>query len=113
MIIFESVTQLPWWFFIIPVMIFGIFAYKRLGQVPYFLLGFISGFIVWSVYSYGIEFFYGNQVLSKVAGILTIPRFLVIIGSGIIGGIITGLAFYSGKNFKKEKNIEFNKINTN
>jgi len=93
---------LPWWSFAILVMGLGMVIGIRSMRVPSFLLGFFCGFIIWPGAVLFFHVLYNGQLL---------PRFkpweqgLLLLASGLIGGIVTGLALYTGKTlFSRDMN---------
>jgi hypothetical protein len=87
----------PWWSFVIPVLLFGTgIAYGK-WKVPVFPLGFIAGFIVW----FGGNFYFNEGsaglIIERLAHWAGLPVIFVFIAAGITGGLVAGLALYTGK----------------
>ena len=91
--------SLPWWSFVIPIIIFGIILSFLKWNVASFGIGFLSGFVVWFVTNLYFDRSY-NSIFYKIGLLLSVPKGVVLVISGLIGGIITGLALYSGRHFR-------------
>lgn len=67
-----------------------------------FLLGFLSVFIVWTIYAFVIDL-YNQHILSERIGNLLggMPYYLLPLITGLIGGIGGGLSVWAGNNIKK------------
>ncbi len=94
----EMIDSIPWWIFVIPVMIFGAITSLYKWQVSGFLTGFICGFIIW----FGTNVFYDStlpgKVFGRVGSMFSLPGIVVIFCSGLVGGILTGIALHAGRN---------------
>lgn len=97
LLITQLFSFIPWWGFVIPVLGFGLLISNRSWQVSAFTVGFAAGFIVWLGASLYFDLSYGGLALNKVGLLLGVPKFVVMLISGIIGGLITALALYTGK----------------
>ncbi|WPQ62318.1 hypothetical protein SIO70_28570 [Chitinophaga sancti] len=86
--------QLPWWIFIVPVLITGIVITWRKWPVNCFWVGFLSGFIAWTSASIYFHLRSDGRLLDRF-GILA--GMIIVAGSGLVGGLMTGLALYTGK----------------
>ncbi|HEY0066292.1 MAG TPA: hypothetical protein VGB46_02980 [Flavisolibacter sp.] len=91
------IDALPWWSFVIPVLIFGgVISVLRWG-VSGFLTGFLAGFIIW----FGVNSFYdaqnGGLMMGRVAQLISVPKLVMLLLSGLLGGLLSGLALYTGK----------------
>jgi hypothetical protein len=88
---------LPWWSFVIPVLAFGGVISLMRWQVSGFLAGFLAGFIIW----FGVNSFYdaqnGGLMMDRVAQLISVPKLVVLLISGLLGGLLSGLALYTGK----------------
>ncbi|MBB5620270.1 putative membrane protein [Pedobacter cryoconitis] len=109
-ILTRMIEALAWWSFVVPVLIFGtVFTYRK-WVVPVFSLGFLAGFIVW----FGGNLYFdltGNGImLSKMGHLLFIPKIGVMLISGIVGGLVTGLALYTGKTIVAYRNAPVNPL---
>lgn len=103
-IITRIIEALPWWSFVVPVLIFGtVFTYLK-WVVPVFFIGFLAGFIVWLGGNLYFDLIGNGIMLSRMGQLLLIPKIGVILISGILGGLVTGLALYTGKSIVAYRN---------
>lgn len=89
---------IPWWSFIVPVLALGMLASAKGWKVSGFTTGFITGFVTWAGANLYYHLTFSGDLVSRVgarAGII------VLIASGIVGGLLTGLAFYTGQQVMK------------
>jgi len=86
----------PWWGFVLPVFLWGIFVRSRGWDFPAFLTGFITGFLIWILANLYFDMRSGGIVLDKIALLFSIPKPLLLCVPGLIGGLLTGLALYTG-----------------
>ena len=96
---------LPWWCFLIPVFLLGVFLPLQKWKVYPFLWGFIAGFIVWVLSTAYFEITYRGEVMQTVAQIIELEPYLLHLAIGLIGGVLTGLALYSGYLLRKGREI--------
>ena len=96
-VITSLIPNLPWWTFLIPIGLIGIFVNIKQWQIRTFWLGFLAGFIIWFAANYYFDATSNGLVLSKVGNLLFVPKIVVLIISGIIGGLCSGLALTAGK----------------
>ncbi|MEZ2338444.1 hypothetical protein AB6735_22540 [Mucilaginibacter sp. RCC_168] len=101
MMTLSNIDFLPWWVFLLPVLILGIIISLLKLNLKVFILGFIAGFVIWFGGNLFFDIKYNGFVLAKLANVLSVPKLLLPLVSGIIGGVITGLAMYVGKNVLK------------
>ncbi|HVI46693.1 MAG TPA: hypothetical protein VM802_17575 [Chitinophaga sp.] len=89
----------PWWAFIIPLVLLGAALKWWQLRFYYFLPGFLAGFIVWA----GANFFYDatlhGTVFLRMGQLLGTPPFVVPLLAGLAGGLLGGLALYTGSAF--------------
>lgn len=100
----RMIEVLPWWSFIIPVLALGIVITVRKWPVPGFAIGFLSGFMIW----FGANLYFDSSLdgimLAKIGILLSVPKIVVFLISGVIGGGLTGLALYTGKSIVAYRN---------
>jgi len=108
MLVIQLAEGLPWWFFVIPVMIFGIYISIRKWNVRAFPVGFSAGFLVWFAGNLYFHLTYNGIVLKKIGLLLSVPTVIVLLVAGIIGGLIAGLALYTGQHVLSDKNYSHN-----
>lgn len=95
--------NLPWWTFTIPVLVLGIITKES------FMTGFIPGFSVWSGVNTYFDLRLHSGVLSRLGQFISLPEIAVILIAGLIGGLLSGLALYTGKSLSaKEKAPDVN-----
>ena len=104
MISLGNVDILPWWAFLVPVLIIGYVLTLLKLNLNAFVLGFIAGFLIWFGGNYLFDIKYSGLILTKLVSLLSIPKLLLLLIPGVIGGMLTGLAMYVGKNIIK--NVE-------
>lgn len=106
-LVFESIVLIPWWIFIIPVVLLGSILSHFQCKINSFPIGFITGFLIWSSMNYFLSLSGNGIVLTKIGLLLSSSTLIVILISGIIGGILVGLALYVGTNIiSNNRNIE-------
>ncbi|HMI60509.1 MAG TPA: hypothetical protein VK518_06365 [Puia sp.] len=88
---------MPWWAFAPLLGLTGVVLGKSGWQLPSFLAGFLSGLLVWG----GMEGYYALSLhdiaLHRLAAQFSLPVWLLIVGSGLTGGVVAGLALFTGK----------------
>lgn len=93
----RQIEALPWWSFLVPVFLSGILFSLRGRTKAGFSIGFLAGLIVWMGGSLLLEQVYHGDVLYRIGLVLGLPRMAVLLLTGVMGGLLTGLAFYAGK----------------
>ncbi|MGJ1506281.1 MULTISPECIES: hypothetical protein [Sphingobacterium] len=92
----KQINGLEWWFYVIPLFFIGIFYRNLISGIWIFFIGFLTNFVQWILSNI---FFY----LIKSGALIDQYSFThVLLGlfvSGAIGGLLSGLALYAGKNF--------------
>jgi hypothetical protein len=101
LLIMGTVEFLPWWFFLIPVFLLGVFLPLQKWNVYPFLWGFIAGFSVWLLSTTYFEITYKGEIMQPVAKIMKVKPYLLHLIIGLIGGLLTGLGVYSGYLLRK------------
>lgn len=104
-LIMGAIPYVPWWLFTLPVFLLGIIAGLKKWNIASFLSGFGGGFIAW----FGGSFYYGSiknpVIIGRVASLMGLPPVVVLTVSGIIGGVLAGLALYSGKKIFSTRDV--------
>ena len=111
MLITQFFKDLPWWSFVIPVIGFGLWIRMKKWNVKAFPIGFIAGFLVWFGGNLYFHLTYNGIVLKKIGLLLGGNTAIVMLLAGIIGGIITGLALFIGRNILLHEDYHTNTIN--
>lgn len=96
-ILTRLIDILPWWSFVIPVLILGIVIRLKKWEVSGFMVGWLSGFLLWIGANMFFDATLQGDVLQKIGLLLSVPKIIVLLVSGIIGGLLTGLALYTGR----------------
>ncbi len=102
----RMINSLPWWIFVIPVLTLGIVITIKKWEVSSFSVGFIAGFLVWFGANLYFDLTLNGIILGRVGLLLAVPKFVVLLISGVIGGLLTALALYTGKSIVAEKRVE-------
>lgn len=91
---------LPWWSIALPGLIFGYgFNQKAL---PSFAWGFLALFLLWGGQALYIHYANDGILSTRIAEMLTIGSpLLVVLITGIIGGLVSGLAALTGSLIKE------------
>lgn len=92
-----QIDFLPWWGFIIPVIFLGILSALLDWKIAAFTIGFLSGFIVWAGASYYYEHTFGGTMLSRLGTLMSVSAGLIIVLSGLVCGLLSGLGLYAGR----------------
>jgi hypothetical protein len=99
-LLIKLIDALPWWSFIVAVMALGIITSINQWKVSGFLIGFLCGFVIWLGGNLYFHFTYDGQLLERIG---TAPKIIVLLVSGLIGGLLTGLALYTGRSIATNK----------
>jgi hypothetical protein len=91
---------LPWWSIAIPGLIFG---YRfNLKALPSFGWGFLALFLLWGGQALYIHFANDGILSTRIAEMLSVGSpYLVILITGLIGGLVSGLATLTGSLVKE------------
>ena len=93
---FQMLAYLPWWSFLIAVFLLGIILPLKKWQVSSFRMGFLVGFLTWFLATLFFEEIYGGKIIQVMGKMTFIPYYLMYVVIGFVGGILEGLALYSG-----------------
>lgn len=103
----QLITVLPWWFFTLALILAGFMTQRSRWQIgSFFLVGFVGGFMVWFVGNLLFDQLFNGIILHKLGLLLGLPKIAIIAMSGMIGGLLSGLAFYSGATILKIKILD-------
>jgi len=94
----KSIGVLPWWSFVVPVLLLGWVISKKQWRVAGFGTGFIAGFLIWFFGNLYFDSTLNGIVLGRIGLLIAMPKIVVLLLAGIMGGVLTGLALYAGKN---------------
>ncbi len=95
-------TILPWWSFVITSFLVAMGIHQNVGKA--FLSGFLGLFLLWAFLAL-VKDFANEHILSiKVAKILPLggSYWVLILVTGLIGGLVSGLAAISGSTARKK-----------
>ena len=88
------IGAIPWWSFVIPVLLSGAFLTTKIKNPAFFPIGFMAGFTAWSGSNLFFHLYYNGMMLKRLGPAAEILAFII---PGIICGLLTGLAMYTGK----------------
>ena len=85
-----------WWFFAVVALLVALLVHQRGGKA--FLAGFLALFILWFVLAFWIDNSNGGVLAVKIASLLPFggSKWLLIIFTAVIGGLVAGFAALSG-----------------
>jgi hypothetical protein len=94
-------STLPWWSFAITSLFVSIAIHQRPGKS--FLSGFIGLFLLWAVLALMKDAANEHILSTKVASILPLggSYLVLILVTGIVGGLVSGLAALTGSYLRK------------
>lgn len=93
---------LPWWSIAIPGLIFG-FQFKKKGRES-FGWGFLALFLLWGGQALYIHVANDGILSTRIAEMLGVGNpFLVILITGILGGVVSGFASLTGSLFNNKR----------
>jgi ATP/ADP translocase len=95
-ILVSSMNSLPWWSFLVPLFLLGILLPLQKWRVHAFLTAFLAGFLTWISATIFYEKMYNGEILASLSGIMEFKPVILYVIIGLIGGVLSGLAFYSG-----------------
>ena len=72
-----NIDRLPWWIFLLPVMIVGYGLTLLKWDLNAFMVGFISGFLIWFFGNLLFDVQYDGFIIAKMAGLLNVPKVLL------------------------------------
>ncbi len=100
----QLITFLPWWSFLVPVALLGFFLPLEEWRISSFLYGLFAGFLTWIVSTFYFETAYEGKILIKLTG-TGAAYYIFYFIIGLIGGLLSGLAFYTGFLLRKAKKL--------
>ncbi len=94
-------STLPWWSFAITSFVVALAVHQKPGKA--FLAGFLGLFLLWSVLAFMKDLANEHILSVKVAQILPLggSYLVLILVTGILGGLVSGLAGLSGSYLRK------------
>ena len=100
----KMIEGIPWWSFVVPVLGLGIVLTLKKWKAAFFLTGFLTGFIVWIAATLYFHFSFSGDLLQRIG---PRPALILLLGGGLVGGLLTGLAFYTGKALVADRKTQF------
>ena len=93
---FISGLFLPWWCMAITSLLVALLIHQRGGRA--FLAGFLGVFILWASLAWWIDMKNNGVLSKKIAQVLPLggSSLLLILLTGIIGGLVAGMAAMTG-----------------
>ena len=97
-------TFLPWWSFVFTSFIVSVAIHQKPGIA--FLAGFSGLFILWTLLAVLKDTANEHILSTKVAHLFPLggSYLLLILITGLLGGLVSGLAALTGSNFRKTSN---------
>lgn len=94
-------SSLPWWIFVFSSLIVSLAIHQKAGKA--FLSGFAGLFLLWTVLAFLKDSANDHILSAKVAQILPLGGswILLILVTGIVGGLVSGLAALTGSYLRK------------
>jgi hypothetical protein len=94
-------STIPWWSFVVTSFVVALAVHQKPGKA--FLSGFAGLFLLWTVLSFMKDAANDHLLSQKVAQILPLggSYIVLILVTGIIGGLVSGLAALSGSYLRK------------
>ena len=85
-----------WWFFAVVALLVALLVHQKAGKA--FFAGFLGLFILWFVLTFWIDSANGGVLSVKIASLLPLggSKWLLMIVTAVIGGLIAGFAAMSG-----------------
>lgn len=100
----KSVATLPWWAFLVPALLFGLLAGGD-DRLKSFLLGFVAGFTVWLGANLWFDSAADGVAVNMISQITEFSKWTLFTVSGVLGGILAGLAMLVGSSVLENKVI--------
>lgn len=100
---FISGLYFPWWMIAIAAFLIALLVYQKAWKA--FLSGFLGLLILWSGLAYWIDVNNENILSARIGELLGVGSnsFLLILISGLIGGLVAGFAALSGNFLRGSK----------
>jgi hypothetical protein len=97
LILVKQLAMLPWWSFTVVVFVLGLALPYRRWNLPVFGIGFLVGFVVWAGTNTLCGVLYRAELFDQVASVMGLQKIVLLLASGLIGGLLTGLSLLAGK----------------
>jgi len=90
------VGNFPWWCFVVFLLPAGMAMAHQEWKAAFFGAGFLAGFLIWIGANIYFEYTGNGIVLNKTAQLLHTSRIWMLLGTGVIGGLLSGLSLFTG-----------------
>lgn len=87
-------TLFPWWTLIIPPALLGLFVYRKGNEA--FLSSFLGLLLLWIIHAGLQHATSSGDMAMRMAGTFGIPVVVLLLATGVVGGLLAGLAGLSG-----------------
>lgn len=94
----------PWWIFLISTFFIGLICAKTEVQIPFFILGFLSGFVVWAGGFTLFHLMYQGDIVNRLAAVIESEKIAIVLITGVVGGLLNGLSLFSGVLLRAQRN---------
>ncbi len=96
-------SSLPWWLFAFSSMLVSLAIHQKAGKA--FLSGFAGLFLLWTILAFLKDNANDHILSAKVAQILPLggSSVVLILVTGLIGGLVSGLAALTGSYLRKSR----------
>jgi hypothetical protein len=105
-LLISQLESLPWWVSFLATFLIGCWISYKEWEMHAFGIGFLCGFLIWAGGNLYVDTTSNGLVLDKIGHLLGLPTIAVLVIAGIIGGLCSGLALYSGKLMLKTNKIK-------
>ncbi len=97
--------SLPWWSFVVTSFVVSVAIHQKAGKA--FLAGFSGLFLLWAVIAVMKDAANDHILSTKVAQVLHLggSYIVLILITGIVGGLVSGLAALAGSFFRAKKEM--------
>jgi len=103
LIIFQFFINAEWWWFVIPVFVAGVLLPPKFTKGNGFCVGFVAGALSWFLPHFYFQWTYSGKLFAQLATLIGVPVWVLVIAIAVIGGILGGLAFTTGKQLRSGK----------
>jgi hypothetical protein len=99
----QMMDSLPWWSYLVAVFLIGFGLPLQKWKVWSFFWGFIAGLVVWIGSTIYFEMAFKGEIVRSLGKLIELNDNIIYLIIGSIGGVLTGLSFYSGFLLRKGK----------
>ncbi len=104
LIAFVGGLYLPWWSIAIAALLVAVMVHQKAGKA--FIAGFLGVFLLWGGLAWWIDMKNEGILAAKIASVLPLggSAIVLILVTGLIGGLVAGFAAMSGSYLRATKN---------